>query len=105
MTERYLSPYVNFQGRAREAMEHYQKVLGGKLDLRSVNEQGGATPARPGDSISYARLDADGAIIIGTDGHPKYPAKAGENVAIPLGGTDKDRLTQFYHHLAAGWNA
>ena len=105
MTERYLSPYVNFQGRAREAMEHYQKVLGGKLDLRTVNEQGVATPAGPGDSISYARLDADGAIIIGTDGHPKYPAKAGENVAIAVGGTDKDRLTKIYHGLAEGGTA
>ena len=27
-----LSPFVNFQGRAREAMEFYHKVLGDRLD-------------------------------------------------------------------------
>jgi uncharacterized glyoxalase superfamily protein PhnB len=31
MSKQYLSPYINFQGRAREAMEFYQKALGGKL--------------------------------------------------------------------------
>ena len=102
MTERYLSPYVNFQGRAREAMEHYQKVLGGKLDLRTVNEQGVATPAGPGDRIMHARLEADGAVIIGVDGHPDYPATVGENVALTAGGTDGDRLTRVFDGLAEG---
>ncbi|HEV2034399.1 MAG TPA: VOC family protein, partial [Candidatus Dormibacteraeota bacterium] len=36
------------------------------------------------------------------DGHPKYPAKVGENVALALGGTDKARLTKIFHDLAEG---
>jgi PhnB protein len=94
MSRQYLGPYINFQGRAREAMEFYHKVLGGKLDL------GG-----PGDRITHARLEAEGAIIIATDGHPDYPAKVGENIAIAVGGTDKDRLTKLYHDLADGGSA
>ena len=35
MSQQYLCPYINFQGRAREAMEFYQKVLGGNLDLQT----------------------------------------------------------------------
>jgi uncharacterized glyoxalase superfamily protein PhnB len=27
MSPRYVDPYVNFQGRAREAMEFYQKAI------------------------------------------------------------------------------
>lgn len=96
------SPYVNFQGRAREAMEFYQRVLGGDLDLRAVDEQGVSKPAGPGDRIMHARLEADGALIIATDGHPDYPAKVGENMAIALGGTDKDRLTKIFGDLAEG---
>ena len=46
----HLSPYINFQGNAREAMEFYQKVLGGNLMLRTVNEK---------DRITHAQLDAD----------------------------------------------
>ena len=93
MSRQYIGPYINFQGKAREAMEFYHRVLGGKLELH---------PAEPGARITHAQLEADGAVIVATDGHPDYPAKAGENVGIALGGTDKNRLTRLYHALAEG---
>ena len=102
MSKIQLGPYVNFQGRAREAMEFYHQVLGGNLDLRTVNEQGVSKPAGPGDSIRHARLEADGALILASDGHPDYPAKVGDNMAIALGGADKDRLTKIFNDLAEG---
>lgn len=102
MTRRYVSPYINFQGRAREAMEFYHKVLGGNLDLQTTDQKGVAKPAGPGDPIVYSRLEADGARIVGVDGHPKYPAKVGEHMAIALGGTDRDLLTKNFDELAQG---
>jgi PhnB protein len=102
MSRQYLGPYINFQGQAREAMEFYHKVLGGTLNLQSVNAQGAPKPAGPGDRIAHSRLDADGAVVIGSDGHPDYPAKVGENVAIAVGGTDKGRLTKIFNGLAEG---
>jgi PhnB protein len=88
-----LSPYVNFQGRAREAMEFYHKALGGQLDLQ---------PASPGGNVRHARLEADGAVLVGSDGHPDYPPKVGDNIGIALSGTDKDRLTKIFNALAEG---
>ena len=102
MTKVYLSPYINFQGRAREAMEFYQKALGGRLDLQASNEHGVPRPAGAGDRITNARLEADGILIVGTDGHPNYPAKVGENVAMAVGGTDAARLIKIFDHLAEG---
>ncbi len=102
MTKVYLNPYINFQGRAREAMEFYQKALGGKLELQTSNEQGVPKPAAPGDRITNARLETEGVLIVGTDGHPKYPAKVGENVAIAVGGTDAARLIKIFNALAEG---
>jgi PhnB protein len=97
-----VSPYVNFQGRAREAMEFYHKVLGGKLDLQTLNEQGAPKPAGPTDKIMYSRLEADGFLIIGTDGSPDYPARVGDNLALALGGTDGDRIGKAFDDLAEG---
>jgi PhnB protein len=84
MSKIQLSPYVNFQGRAREALEFYHKVLGGNLDLQAL------------------RLETEGSLIIATDGHPNYPATTGDNMAIALGSTDKDRLTKVFKGLAEG---
>ena len=93
MSTIHLSPYINFQGRAHEAMEFYQKVLGGKLDLYTLSEQGASGPAGRGDRIAHAQLEADGAVIIGSDGHPKCAPTVGDNMAGALGGTDRKRLT------------
>jgi PhnB protein len=84
MSQFYVSPYINFGGRAREAMEFYHTVLGGEVDLQAV------------------RLETEGGRIVGTDGHPDYPAKAGENMAIAVGGTDKKRMTAIFDGLAEG---
>jgi uncharacterized glyoxalase superfamily protein PhnB len=42
MSRIQLGPYVNFQGRAREAMEFRHKVLGSNLDLQTLNGKGSA---------------------------------------------------------------
>lgn len=102
MTKIHLGPYVNLQGRACEAMEFYQTVLGGNLHLQTLNDRGESKAAGPGDSIMHSRLEAGGSLIIASDGHPDYPAKVGENMAIALGGTDKDRFTKIFDDLAEG---
>ncbi len=102
MSAQLFGPYVNFQGRAREAMEFYRRVLGGKLDLQTMSEKGVPKPAGPGDRITHSRLEADGALIIASDGHPDYPPTVGDNMAIALGGTDKGRLTKIFNDLAEG---
>jgi PhnB protein len=96
------NPFVNFGGRAREAMNRYQEVLGGTLHLWTLNERGEAQPAEAGDRINHARLEADGAVIVGSDGHPDYPATAGNNLAIALQGTDAARVRAIFDGLAAG---
>jgi uncharacterized glyoxalase superfamily protein PhnB len=40
MTDRYTAPYINFQGRAREALEFYHEILGGKLSLYAFDAGG-----------------------------------------------------------------
>src|SRR6266545_222497 len=100
MSERYLAPYVSFQGRAREAMEFYRTVFGGNVDLQAMDAQGASKPAGPTDRIFHARLDADGLAIIGSDGHPLYPPTVGDNMAIAVGGTDTDRLTKIFGSLS-----
>jgi PhnB protein len=83
-------------------MEHYQKALGGTLELQTMGEKGTMKPAGPGDNIVYSRLEADGAQIVGVDGHPNYPPTAGDNMAIALSGTDSERLNQIFNVLAEG---
>jgi len=83
-------------------MEFYHEVLGGDLELQTLDEQGAPRPAGTGDSIMYARLVAEGVHIVGVDGNPNYPAKVGENMALALSGTDRDQLNRIFNALCEG---
>lgn len=97
-----IGPYINFQGRAREAMELYHSILGGNLELFAVDEHGTPRPAQPGDRIQHARLAGDGFLVIGSDGHPAYPATTGDNLAIVLVGSDSAAMQTAFGKLAEG---
>src|SRR5207248_6849750 len=88
LTKIYLAPYINFQGKAREAMEHYHKVLGGKLEMFAADEHGQPRPAGQGDRIMHAQLELDGVVSGAAAGHPKYPVEVGAHIALPVRGRD-----------------
>lgn len=94
-------PYINFQGRAREALEFYQQALGGTVLFKTTDDQG-TREAAPGDVISHASLKTDGVTIMGTDGVQGYPLQMGENVAIALSGKDYAQLSSAFGKLAEG---
>ncbi len=102
MSQLFINPYINFQGHAREAMEFYQKALGGQLDLQAGVAGQAPKPAGPNDPVMHARLESDGAIIMGTDGMPEYPTTKGDDFAIALGGSDEERLTKAFEMLGEG---
>jgi PhnB protein len=102
MTKLYINPYINFQGRTREAMEFYHQVFGGKLNLVAFNETGAPKAAGPDDRVMHSHLEADGVVLMATDGSPDYPPTVGDHMAIAAGGTDKERLTKIFNDLAEG---
>ena len=102
MSKTRLAPYINFQGHARVAMEHYHRILGGKLDLLAAGDSGTPKPAGPGDPIMHARLETDDIVIIASDGSPQYPAKVGDHIGLAIASTDRDRLTTVFNALAEG---
>ncbi len=41
-------------------------------------------------------------MIIASDGHLKFPAKVGDNMAVALNGNDKERISKMFKALAEG---
>src|SRR5262249_23576459 len=102
VSDRYTATYINFQGRAREALELYHGILGGKLTLYAFDGSGALKAAGPTDPIGYARLQAEGVRLYGSDGNPAHPATPGDNIAITLAGPDKDGMMKAFDALAVG---
>jgi len=94
-----LNPYVAFNGNARQAMEFYQEVLGGKLELGTVGEFG-SPDATNADKIMHALLvTPDGYTVMAWDGGGAF--NPGNNVALYLGGDDA-KLRDYFEKLSAG---
>ncbi|WP_407837732.1 VOC family protein [Streptomyces sp. DSM 116496] len=96
-----LNPYIAFDGDARQALEFYHGILGGKLELGTFGDFG--NPESPdADKIMHATLSTgDGFTVMAWDVPERVPFNPGTNVALYLGGDDP-HLRDYFGKLAAG---
>lgn len=69
-----LTPYLNFDGRCREAFELYRDVLRGEITgIMTYGESPMANemPEESHDGVMHAVLVAEGATLMGSDGPPQ----------------------------------
>ncbi|MGA6169734.1 VOC family protein [Streptomyces sp. NPDC012600] len=91
----HLNPYISFNGNARQAMEFYQEVFGGKLELGTAADFGSPDPA-DADKVMHARLDTPGGYtLMAWDVPEGVPYRPGNDVAVHLGGDDGDLRDHF----------
>jgi PhnB protein len=99
-----LNPYISFPGNAREAMDFYKGVFGGKLTMSTFGELGGAqAPPDYADKVMHSMLETDrGFELMGADAPPGVEHTAGNNITISLSGDDADDLRSYWDKLSEG---
>jgi PhnB protein len=96
-----LNPYINFQGNARQAMDFYTTVLGGKLTVNNFGDFGG--DASMADKVMHADLTTpSGFRLMASDTPPGMPYTPGTNITISLSGTDEAELRGYWDKLSDG---
>jgi PhnB protein len=95
-----LNPYVRFTGNARQAMEFYHSVFGGKLDLDTFGKYGMADTDYA-DQIMHGMLVSDkGFALMASDAPPGMKdVTVGNNVVVSLSGDDED-LREYWDKLS-----
>jgi len=95
-----LNPYLSFKDNARQAMEFYQNVLGGTLEVNTFGEYG--DPESPdADKIMHSLLDTpSGYTLMGADTPQGMEHNPGTNITISLSGDDADELRGYWEKLA-----
>jgi PhnB protein len=98
-----LNPYITFNGNARQAMEYYRDVFGGKLDVNTFGELGGTPDAPEANNIMHGQLETDnGFTLMGADNPPGQEFTPGNNMAVSLSGDDADDLRGYWDKLSQG---
>jgi PhnB protein len=99
-----LNPYISFPGNAREAMEFYNGVFGGTLNLNTFAEFG-MQDSPDADKIMHGMLETDrGFTLMGADTPPGQEHNPGTNIAISLSGDDDGELRGYWDKLSDGGN-
>ncbi|HUS26661.1 MAG TPA: VOC family protein [Nevskiaceae bacterium] len=98
-----LNPYIGFKGNAREAMEFYQSVFGGKLELHTFKEYHAAHDPSEEDNIMHSMLQADNGItFMASDTPTGMDYKPGTNISMSLSGDNEEELRGYFDKLSAG---
>jgi PhnB protein len=96
-----LCPYLSFDGTAREAMETYQRILGGTLTINTFGEFGMDGP--DADKVMHGQLETpDGILLMGADTGPGMGFEKPAGTVVCLSGTDTEKLRGWWAQLSDG---
>ena len=102
MTTR-LNPYLSFRDNARQAMEFYQTVFGGKLELNTFKEFNASPDPSEGDKIMHSMLEADNGItFMAADTPNSMEYTPGSVMSMSLSGDNEEELRGYWEKLSAG---
>lgn len=98
-----LSPYINFRGNAREAMEFYHSVFGGELTLSTFADFHASEDPAEADLIMHGALNTeDGLALMGSDKPTSMAFTPGNNFSVSLNGDDETQLRGYWDQLIDG---
>ena len=99
-----LNAYLGFNGNCREAFQHYEKALGGKIVMMMSHADSPAaehTPPEHLNSIMHARLVAGDQVLMGSDNPPgvsELPKAFSVNISV----TEPADAERLYAALSEG---
>lgn len=100
-----LNPYLSFLDNARTAMEFYQGVFGGELEMNVFGEfPDMLQDPSQGDLIMHAQLTLpDGSVLMASDTPPgMMPFAQPAGFSISISGDDEAEITRYWEALSDG---
>ena len=99
-----ISPYLTFDGNAREAMTFYKDALGGELTLMTVKDTniGSQCMGTDENAIMHASLIKDSLVLMASDMIGDRKLQLGNNFAISVNCSSEKEINTFYKNISAG---
>lgn len=98
-----LNPYIGFKDNAREAMEFYKTVFGGKLEINTFKEFQASQDPSEDNKVMHAMLEADNGITFMASDTPNgMQYTPGSAISMSLSGDNEAELRGYWDKLAEG---
>lgn len=97
-------PYLHFMDNCREAMEFYQKLFGGELEMMKISESPAKDqfPAEVQDHILHSSLKNGDFSLMASDMCGMGELKHGNAVELNLNCTSEEEISHLYNELSKG---
>lgn len=96
-----LNPYINLRGDARAALEFYQSVLGGELDISEFASFPDMAGPDEGHLVMHGQLTtADGLVLMIADVPSAMPYAPPTGISVSISGDEADRLQGIWDALS-----
>ncbi|UWF77798.1 MULTISPECIES: VOC family protein [Microbacterium] len=99
-----LNPYLTFRDNARVALEYYQNVLGGSLDIMTFGSMPdmGYDPSES-ELVMHGQLTTDdGMVLMASDTPGGMEYREPQGVSVSVSGSESDRLHAIWTGLSDG---
>ena len=98
-----LNPYISFRDNARQAMEFYHSVFGGKLTVSTFKEFHVSQDPAEEAKLMHAMLVTEGGLtLMAADTPNSMEYKPGSSISVSLSGDDLAELKGYYDKLSSG---
>lgn len=102
-----LNPYLNFEGKAEEALKFYQSVFGGELFVQKMGDAPGTeqlTAEEMNFALHVSLPIGDGQFLMASDCVPSmgHVLQVGNNNYISIAPDSRDEATRIFNGLSEG---
>ncbi|WP_066304968.1 VOC family protein [Bacillus sp. FJAT-29814] len=95
-----ITPYLMFDGNAKEALEFYRDVFGGEIsNLKTYGEADYPTPPEANDRIIHAQFRKGDLLIMVSDAFPGSKVVVGNNISLTLDFESEEEIQTIYDAL------
>lgn len=106
MMKGQLTPYLSFDGNAKQALEFYKEVLGGEIiGLQTFGEADYPTPPEADNRVMHAKLSKGDISLMFSDTFPGQSVVMGTNISLTLEPESDEEIQSLYDALRKGGNA
>lgn len=95
------NPYLSFRNDARAALEFYQSIFGGKLEISTFGSMGMGA-ASDADKVMHGHLTAPDVTLMASDTPSEMVLDGGTSMSLTLSGTDATALRTYWDALTVG---
>lgn len=96
-----VTPYLTFDGNAREALEFYKEVFEGEIvEIQTFGEADFPTPPEVDDRVMHAKFKKDELFIMVSDAFLGQSIEIGNNISLALELESEEEIQKLYDRLS-----